>query len=168
MARLVLVGLPGVGKSSVARALAARWSCDWCDTDDLVEERAGVTVGELLRTRGEAEMRDLEVAVLRVALASDAVVATGGGVVSRDAARTLLRAESTIWLDCADEIVVSRVGEGDRPLLGEHPRAALRELRARRDAWYREVSRARVDASSEIDQVVAAVIEVSERVASCG
>ena len=152
----------------MARALAARWACDWRDTDDLVEARVGVTVGELLRTRGEGALRDVEVEVLRTALASDAVVSTGGGVVSRDEARALLREEPTIWLDCADEVVASRVSDGDRPLLGEDPRAALGELRERREAWYREVSRERVDAASELDEVIDAVIEVSGRVAPCG
>ncbi len=168
MARLVLVGLPGVGKSTVARALAARWACDWCDTDDLVAVRAGVTVGELLRTRGEAALRDVERDVLREALASESVVATGGGVVSRPAARTLLRGEPTIWLDCADEVALSRVSGGDRPLLGVDPRGALGELRARRETWYREVSRARVDTADGLDEVVAAVIDASGRTAPCG
>jgi shikimate kinase len=108
------------------------------------------------------------VEVLRAALTSDAVVATGGGVVSRDEARALLRGEPTIWLDCADELVVARVSGGDRPLLGEDPRAALGALRARREAWYREVSRERVDTASELGEVVDAVIEASGRVAPCG
>ncbi|EQD38848.1 shikimate kinase [mine drainage metagenome] len=168
MARLVLVGLPGVGKSTVARALAARWACDWCDTDDLVAVRVGVTVGELLRTRGEAALRDVELDVLREALASESVVATGGGVVSRPAARTLLRGEPTIWLDCADEVALSRVSGGDRPLLGRgSPRRLGRAARAPRDVVSRGVARARRHRHG-LDEVVAAVIDASGRTAPCG
>ena len=59
MARLVLVGLPGVGKTTVALELARRLACEVCDTDTVFSEREGATVQDVLRTRGEVVFRAL-------------------------------------------------------------------------------------------------------------
>jgi shikimate kinase len=165
VARLVLVGLPGVGKSALALALASTLDCGSLDTDDQLASDVGMAAGEYLRIAGVEKFRDRELDALRRALRADAVVATGAGVIENGAARDLLREQVTVWLDCDDEILVTRVADGDRPLLGADPRSALAALRGRRETWYRAVARVRVDASGTLDEVVArikdAVVDVA-------
>ncbi len=162
MARVVLVGLPGTGKTSLARALGERWGCVAIDTDDAVARDVGMPAAQYLREHGETAFRERELDALRPALASNGVVATGAGVVTTPEARDLLEAEFTLWLDCEDTTLLERVGDGDRPLLGDDHAAALRDLRQRREPWYRQCSQARVDSSGSFDDVVQKVLEAIE------
>ena len=155
MARAVLIGLPGSGKSTLARALAADWGCAVVDTDEVLSASVGCSAGEFLRTRGEDAFRREEVAALGAALAVDAVVATGGGAVVSPDARTLLAGELTVWLDCDDAVLLERLGESERPLLGADAASALVRLRAEREDWYRHVATLRIDSSGEIDEALA-------------
>ncbi|HEY5437379.1 MAG TPA: shikimate kinase [Acidimicrobiales bacterium] len=157
MARLVLVGLSGVGKTTVARAIADKWQIRYLDTDDMIAESVGRPAPQYLRDEGEGTFRARELKELIIALSSNSVVATGGGVVCTPEARDLLKTEPTYWLDCPDDEIVPRLGEVERPLLGGHPVEGIARLRNERSGWYREVSRARVDASGTIDEVVARV-----------
>ena len=154
MARVVLVGLPGVGKTSVAQALSSRWGCPVLDTDEEFQNECGRTASQFLVEEGEAAFRECEVRILRRALDGDVVVATGGGVVTSPAARELLTHEVTLWLDCDDEVILARVIDTERPLLGEDHALALANLRERRQDWYEGVSRARIDASGTLDEVI--------------
>ena len=87
---IVLVGLMGSGKSTVARRLATRLSTDVADTDEIVEAQTGRTVREIFDTDGEAAFRDAESKALETALASGAgVVAAAGGVVLSAANRAV-------------------------------------------------------------------------------
>lgn len=153
MARLVLVGLPGVGKSRVGALVAEARGCAFIDTDEMIAMATGMEPGAYLREHGEAAFRKEEAAVLAAALDSDAVVATGGGIVTMAETREQLRRHMTIWLDCDDAIAVERLSGGDRPLLGDDERAGLSRLRAERSKWYEEVARARVDASGDAEEV---------------
>ena len=163
MARAVLIGLPGSGKSTLARSLAADWGCDAVDTDEVLSASVGCSAAEFLRTKGEEAFRREEVAALGAALAADAVVATGGGVVVSSDARALLVAELTVWLDCEDKVLLERVGEGERPLLGADPAAAITRLRAEREGWYREVATMKVDTSGGIDEALDRLRDALER-----
>ena len=154
MARLVLVGLPGVGKTSVARALAEAWHCGALDTDDLIAARVGVSTPQYLRSAGEESFRERELESLIEAVRTSDVVATGGGVVCSSEAREVLMSELTLWLDCQDEEIIARLGVIDRPLLGDDVGVAIARLRHERSAWYREVSKARIDASGSLDKVL--------------
>lgn len=160
MTRVVLIGLPGAGKTAVGAALAARWGCAFVDTDDLL----GVPAADLLRDEGEERFRDAEARALARALALDAVVATGGGVVTTPEAREALAGAPTVWLDADDATLVARCAGGDRPLLGGDPAAAIARLRGARDPLYALVARARVDAGGSLDEV-ADLVEASAAVA---
>ncbi len=159
MARLVLVGLPGVGKSTLARGLAERWSCGYVDTDELIAGRVGVPTAQYLREHGEVAFRGVEFEVLREALVDDVVVATGAGVITGEPARALLERELTVWLDADDEALLPRIVDGERPLLGDDHGASLAVLRALRAAWYESVATFRVDASGSNDAVIERVLE---------
>jgi 3-dehydroquinate synthase/shikimate kinase/3-dehydroquinate synthase len=159
VARLVLVGLPGVGKSTLAHALAAELECAYLDTDDIVSESVGCSAAQYLRRQGVAAFRVAELAALEAALESDSVVATGAGVVTTPRARELLELEVTVWLDCDNEAILARLGGADRPLMGDEPSSSLSRLRGERDAWYEEVSRARVDAAGTLEDVTARILD---------
>lgn len=166
MARLVLVGLPGVGKTTLARALAVNWGCPFLDTDELIGLDAGVPASQYLRDTGEASFRAKELDALRGALESDAIVATGAGIVTTSEARELIEHEFTLWLDCDDDTLIERVSVGERPLLGDDHRVAIGDLRSRREAWYRSCARQRVDASGSIDEVLRRVLVAASSIAS--
>jgi shikimate kinase len=120
----------------------------------MITNAVGRPAPQYLVDAGEAEFRVAERRALVGALSSNSVVATGGGVVCTLEARELLKTEPTYWLDCPDEDIVLRLGDVERPLLGDDPASALARLREERSDWYREVSRARVDASGTLDDVV--------------
>jgi shikimate kinase / 3-dehydroquinate synthase len=138
--RVALVGLPGSGKSEVARALARRLGWGLADTDCLVESGAGRSIGEVFATEGEEGFRVRELEALRAALAAagPVVLACGGGLPTRTAARDLLwRSTVVVWLDADDETLLRRLGDAaDRPLLRDDPRRRLAELRAARARLY--------------------------------
>ena len=162
----MIVGLPGVGKSSVATVIAEHWHCEALDTDEVFLAHNDVTPAAFLRTHDEASFRLREVAALATALDSPGVVATGGGVVCTPHGRELLARALTVWLDCDDDVLLERIGEVDRPLLGQEPEVALARLRRERAAWYEEVSKVRVDASSTLEEVARAVIDETKALTS--
>jgi shikimate kinase len=164
---VVLVGLPGVGKTTMATALAERWHIRAVDTDELVASAVGVSVATYLRDEGEATFRQRELEALYEALGhdGDAVIATGGGIVTSSQARDALAEQCTFWLDCDDDVILSRLGDVERPLLAEDPTVAIARLRLERGEWYREVSTARIDTSRSIDDAVAHVTCELDRLA---
>jgi shikimate kinase len=158
------VGLPGVGKTTIAQRLASEWGCIATDTDDLVSEAVGCPAPEYLRREGLVAFRSVELDALRTALANDGVVSTGGGVVTTSAGRELLQENVTLWLDCDDAVLAARLGDVDRPLIGADVHAALAQLRRERATLYAEVARARIDASGEPDVVAMRVKDAANEV----
>lgn len=158
VARLVLVGLPGTGKTTVAAVIAQRWNCVALDTDDELASMVGVATAAYLRAHGEVEFRARELDALRGALTSDGVVATGAGVVTTEAARELIAQQHVVWLDCDDATLVTRVGSGDRPLLGDDYAKSIARLRGEREGWYEAVADIRVDASGDPEVVAESVL----------
>jgi shikimate kinase len=165
VARLVLVGLPGVGKTTVAQALATRWGCAEFDTDALVATSVAMPAAQYLRQFGETHFRERELDALRTALVGDAVVATGAGIVTTEPARALITREFALWLDVDDDTLKERIDAGDdRPLLGTDHAEGVRRLRREREEWYRASSRARVDATGTLDEVLERVLAASQKI----
>lgn len=117
---IALVGLMGVGKSTVGRRLAARLGLPFADGDDEIERAAGMSVSEIFATMGEAAFREGEVRVMKRLLEGPRMVlATGGGAVLNAETRALLKSNAVmVWLKADLKTVASRVQRRDtRPLL---------------------------------------------------
>ena len=102
--RIVLTGFMGAGKTTVARALAARLGCAMLDTDDCIVERAGRSIEAIIDAEGEARFRRIETEALREILerGSARVIALGGGTWTIEANRALIAAHDdclSVWLD---------------------------------------------------------------------
>jgi shikimate kinase len=137
---IVLVGLMGVGKSTVGRRLAARLRLPFVDADEEIETAAGMTISEIFERFGEPYFRDGERRVIaRLMDGRPKVIATGGGAFINDDTRALILAEATaIWLDAAPEVLAERVKRRDtRPLLrGRDPKEVLIDLATKRNRFY--------------------------------
>jgi shikimate kinase len=160
---LVLIGMMGVGKSTVGRRLAEAWSWPFVDTDDEIERRAGRTVAELFAAVGEDGFRRLESDVLADLLAADDphVISCGGGVVNQPDNRDALgRRATVVWLTAPEDVLVRRLGAGrERPLLGDRPGSTLAKLMDERRPFYEEAADHVVDTTDRSVAVVAARIE---------
>lgn len=132
---LILVGLPGSGKTTVGRLVAARLGLPFADCDALVEKMAGMTIPQIFTQQGEARFRSLEhQALLALCGGERQVIATGGGTVVEEENRKLIRENGfVVFLDRDIEDIKVCVGNVERPLLQNH---SLRELAERRRAWY--------------------------------
>lgn len=141
---LILVGMPGAGKSTIGRQLAKRTGWTFRDSDAVLEERFGCSVRSYFEREGEASFRDAESAVLdELAKERRLVVATGGGAVLRESNRALMRERGqVVYLSCSPDELFRRLrSDNQRPLLQvSDPRARLRELHQQRDPLYREVA----------------------------
>ncbi len=142
---LVLVGLMGSGKSTVARALGERLGRRLVDTDSVIEARTGRTVRQIFADDGEPAFRALEAQVLSDALADPqpTVIAAAGGVVLRDENRAALRSSGArvVWLAADPAVLVERVRSGGhRPALDADPAGTLRRMHETREPLYREVA----------------------------
>ena len=165
--RVVLVGPPGAGKTTVGRALARRWGTSFHDTDAEVEGATGKTVPEIFVDDGEASFRALEeLAVTDTLSSATGVVALGGGAVVSTATRERLRGHRVVFLDVGLTAAVNRVGLGAaRPLVFGNVRAQLKALLDVRRAWYVEVATFVVATDGRtVAQVVDAVDEVLSEV----
>ena len=136
-----LVGMPGGGKSTVGRHLARQLHLRFFDSDAEIESRIGCPIRVFFEREGEARFRDVEQEVVAsLVTQSEAVIATGGGTVLRDANRTALRRGATVvYLRSTPEELFRRLRhDTHRPLLQvADPMRKLRDLHAERDPLYR-------------------------------
>jgi shikimate kinase len=164
---LVLVGLMGVGKSSVGKRLAARLDLPFVDADAEIEAAAAMSVAEIFARFGEPHFRDGERRVIaRLMRAGPAVIATGGGAFCDPQTRDLiLRQGLAIWLDADLETLVARVGRrSHRPLLvGRDPRIVLAELARVRNPIYAEAPVHVRTGDGPHDEAVDAILAALER-----
>ncbi len=170
---IVLVGMMGVGKSSIGRRLAARLGIPFMDADAEIEKAAGMSISDIFARHGEADFRSGEARVIvRLLESGPQVLATGGGAFMNPATRAAIQAKGvSIWLSAEFDVLMRRIGKRkkQRPMLQTaDPAATLRQLLAAREPIYaqadltvqsREVPHEAV--VTEIVRAVAAFLNVS-------
>lgn len=137
---VVLIGLMGVGKSTVGRRLANILETGFIDVDEEIERSADRTVSEIFEAHGEGYFRDGERRVIaRLMEEGHGVIATGGGAfIDPETRRLIIDKAIAVWLDCDIDTLVERTSRRNtRPLLKEgDPRVILTDLKDRRSAAY--------------------------------
>ena len=163
--RIVLVGPPASGKTTIGTALAAALGAVFRDTDHDIEATELMSVADLFVTNGEPYFRALEEqAVSRALDEHDGVLALGGGAVTSAATRARLVAYgrgggTVVWLDVDLPSAAKRVGlSRDRPILGVNPRAMLRHMLETRAPLYGEVATVTVSTGGRAPEDVVAEV----------
>ncbi|UCD24640.1 MAG: shikimate kinase [Gemmatimonadota bacterium] len=165
---LVLVGLPGSGKSTVGRLVAAELRVGLHDIDKTIADESGLSIADFFATRGEADFRRLErLATVAAFEGEPAVVVPGGGWAAQPGnMESVTGRATTVYLETAVATALSRLSGGEtRPLLlGSDPTAALHSMFVSRKPWYERCDYCVSTDGKSAEQVA---IEVAELARKC-
>ena len=159
--KIILTGFMGAGKTSIGKMIRSRYQIPMVDTDQLIEERAGMSIPEIFASQGEEAFRRMETETLASLLEDDRqmVISVGGGLPLRAENRELLRKLGTVvLLEVTEETVYERIGRdvSDRPMLQKGDvRARIRELMAYRLPYYREAAHLRIQTDGRTPKEIA-------------
>ena len=153
---IVLTGMPGSGKSTVGRLIAATLNRDFIDTDDIIVKDEGKSIPEIFRENGEKYFRDAETrAIKKASMLCGAVIATGGGAILREENVNALRENGKIYF--IDRPLSDLIPTNDRPLSGD--KEAITKRYNERYKIYNETSDVKVAVDSNADGVCARIVE---------
>ncbi|WP_439106246.1 shikimate kinase AroK [Congregibacter sp.] len=157
--RVFLVGPMGAGKTTIGKLLARGLKLGFADSDSEIENRTGADIAWIFDVEGEEGFRNREESVIEeMTLLDHTVLATGGGVVMREANRRVLASRGfVIYLHATLNEQIRRTrGDRSRPLLnGNDPETTLRELFELRDPLYRDIADYVIDTDSSSPKVIA-------------
>jgi shikimate kinase len=166
---IVLIGMPGCGKSALGRRLAPRLDLPFVDVDEEIERAAGKTITEIFADHGEAYFRDGERKVIARLLASGPqVLATGGGALQSEETRAnIRRCGISVWVKADLPLLVRRVTKrGTRPLFeGRDAEAVVKDLMEARYPLYATVADVTVQSRDVPHEAI--VCEMIEALARC-
>lgn len=171
--RVVLTGFMCAGKTTVARALAARLDCAWLDTDEVIVRRTGRSIEAIIEEDGEARFRQIEREALRDCLADgDArIIALGGGTWTLAENRAAVTAHDeclTVWLDAPFALCWQRIASAEtrdrapRPLARDHGHA-LALYTARRELYGLAAWRVGAGDERSAEDAAAEIVSILER-----
>ena len=162
---VVLIGLPGSGKTTVGRLVAEKLHAGFVDVDSILNRKEGKPIAMIFAEKGEMAFREMERKEVAAALANQpAVIAPGGGWAAQPGALEGAKpAAYVIYLKARAETAAARAApSGTRPVMGEDPEARMRILIKEREPFY-----LRADAKVETDkktpeQVAAEVVRLAQ------
>jgi len=160
---IVLIGMMGVGKSSIGRRLAGRLGLPFVDADTEIEKAAGMSISEIFARHGEAYFRSGEARVIaRLLDAGPQVLAAGGGAFMNPDTRAGIRSKGiSVWLRAEFDVLIRRINKrkNDRPLLQtSDPGATLRALLAEREPVYAQADLTIQSQETPHDAIVAEIV----------
>ena len=159
--RLVFVGAPGSGKTTIGKQVAQKLSVDFIDVDNEIEMDEKTTISDIFVKKGEDHFRQLEITKISELLNSfNGVLSLGGGSVLDETTRQALAIAPVVWLKVSSGDASSRVGLGlSRPVLMGNVRSTLVKLLEERTPLYEEVADWEIDTSKKsIEEVVQEVL----------
>lgn len=166
---IVLIGYRGSGKSTVGSKLAARFKMRFVDTDDLIEERQGVSINDIVKSHGWDHFRKLEKGIIEeISKGNHLIIAPGGGaVLDADNVKALRRNGFIIWLKADQQTLLKRINQDQgtdarRPTLtGKGTLEEFQEVMSLREPFYERASEIQVDTSMlAVDAVVESILTV--------
>jgi len=161
---IVLIGMMGVGKSSIGRRLGSRLGVPFVDADTEIERAAGMSIADIFARHGEAAFRSGEARVIaRLLNGGPQVLATGGGAVMNEATRALIKEGGvSIWLSAELDLLLRRISKrkAERPMLQtDDPAATLRDLLTTREPIYAQADITVQSRDVPHDAIVSEIIE---------
>jgi shikimate kinase len=161
---IVLIGMMGVGKSSIGRRLGSRLGVPFVDADTEIERAAGMSIADIFARHGEAAFRSGEARVIaRLLNGGPQVLATGGGAVMNEATRALIKEGGvSIWLSAELDLLLRRISKrkAERPMLQtDDPAATLRDLLTTRQPIYAQADITVQSRDVPHDAIVTEIIE---------
>jgi shikimate kinase len=161
---IVLIGMMGVGKSSIGRRLGSRLGVPFVDADTEIEQAAGMSIADIFASHGEAAFRSGEARVIaRLLNGGPQVLATGGGAVMNEATRALIKERGvSIWLSAELDLLLRRISKrkAERPMLQtDDPAATLRDLLTTRQPIYAQADITVQSRDVPHDAIVTEIIE---------
>ena len=159
MKNIVLIGMPGCGKTTLGKLIAKRLGADFFDADEETEKNSKMKISEIFSKLGEAAFRDLEHKTLCIlSNKQGSVISTGGGCVERKDNITRLRKNGIIvFIDRSVSDILSDINSENRPLLKGNV-SALRQLYERRFPLYKEFCDIHIKNTDSIDEVCEKII----------
>jgi shikimate kinase len=156
---VILIGPMGVGKTTIGKKLAKALDLKFIDTDkEIVKEHGSIT--KIFDKLGEAHFRQLESKFLKAAIAAGGVIATGGGVVTQEENRKVLKEGFVIYLSSNGRHMASRLLAGKRPLL-KNGIADWKRIYEERKPLYQESSTVEVETSNKpLGDIVSEIVEL--------
>jgi shikimate kinase len=162
---VVLIGMMGVGKSSIGRRLAARLAIPFVDADTEIEKAACMSISDIFARHGETDFRSGEARVIaRLLQTGPQVLATGGGAFMNEATRAAIKAKGvSIWLSAEFEVLLRRISKrkNERPMLQtDNPDETLRHLLKVREPTYALADLTVQSREGPHDAIVAEIVSV--------
>lgn len=165
---IVLIGMMGVGKSTVGRRLAKNLDRPFLDSDDEVVRRTGRQVADIFTVDGEDAFRDIEASVMLDLLGSESpsvIAAAGGSILRSETRESMKRSATVIWMRAPIDVLVGRTSRGThRPALANDPVGTLTKMESDRQSIYAEVADAIVDCTQPISGVIDSILTAVEEV----
>ncbi len=161
--KLIIIGPMASGKSVVGKKLSKRMGLNFFDTDEQIEQKAGVTISWIFDVEGEEKFRDRESEILSTVIKEDnCIISTGGGIVLREENRALLKKGTGIYLKTSIQSQLERtMNDKERPLLQniDNKEEALREIAKLRNPIYESCSEITIEETDSPNETVDKIVE---------